>query len=90
MENIFDGPNNVKKIFDKAKKNAPCILFIDEIDAIGGKRNDRNTADTFQNKTTNQFLVEMSNLTPKNRVTVIGTTNRLGSLGSVDIYFTQR
>ena len=54
------GASRVRKLFDKAKKMAPAIIFIDEIDAIGSKRSDGSTAaDNDNNQTLNQLLVEM-------------------------------
>lgn len=54
------GPSRVREMFKKARKNSPCILFIDEIDAIGRKRGGRNFGShSEQENTLNQLLVEM-------------------------------
>lgn len=60
-----------------ARKNAPCILFIDEIDAVGKKRGGGNFGDhSEQENTLNQLLVEMHG----NRMVVVAILDRLGSL----------
>lgn len=74
------GAGRVRDIFAEAKKdNAPCIIFIDEIDAIGGKRNATGT-DVEKDKTLNQLLVEMDGFEETNNVVVIAATNRIDML----------
>lgn len=74
------GASRVRDIFSEAKKdNAPCIIFIDEIDAIGGKRNAAGT-DIEKDKTLNQLLVEMDGFEETNNVVVIAATNRIDML----------
>ncbi|MDR0967258.1 MAG: ATP-dependent zinc metalloprotease FtsH [Rickettsiales bacterium] len=69
------GVAKIKEIFEMAKRNAPCILFIDEIDAIGQRRrNGFNDQDREQ--TLNQLLIEMDGFQNENGVIVIGATNR--------------
>lgn len=54
------GPSRVRDMFAMARKHAPCILFIDEIDAVGRKRGGRNfSGHSEQENTLNQLLVEM-------------------------------
>lgn len=55
------GPARVRDMFDMARKNSPCILFIDEIDAVGRKRGSRGGMGSHseQENTLNQLLVEM-------------------------------
>merc|ERR1719516_407811 len=53
------GPARVRDMFTMARKNAPCILFIDEIDAVGRKRGGRNFSNSEAENTLNQLLVEM-------------------------------
>jgi AFG3 family protein len=58
------GPSRVRDMFDMARKKAPCILFIDEIDAIGRKRGKGNFGGghSEQENTLNQMLVEMDGI----------------------------
>lgn len=76
---VGTGAKRVRELFKKAKSNAPCIIFIDEIDAIAGKRggNDENGEDR---KTVNALLTEMDGFTNTDDVLVIGATNRLEDL----------
>ena len=67
------GAKRVRDLFEKARKNKPAIIFIDEIDAVGSKREEENNKE--QNATLNQLLVEMAS--PNNEdILVIGATNR--------------
>lgn len=59
------GPSRVRDMFTMARKHAPCILFIDEIDAVGKKRGGRNVGGhSEQENTLNQLLVEMDGMLP--------------------------
>ncbi len=72
------GAKRIRNLFDKAKKEAPSIVFIDEIDAIGCKRNlDSNNE---KDQTLNQLLVELDGFNVNNTVVVVGATNRLDLL----------
>ena len=71
------GAARVRKLFAQGKKVAPCIIFIDEIDALGrqrGRGNDSATAD--QDQTLNQLLIEMDGFDQNSSIVVIGSTNR--------------
>ena len=70
------GASRVRKLFEKAKKVSPCIIFIDEIDAIGSRRESSNGADAENNQTLNQLLVEMDGFDSEESVIVIAATNR--------------
>ena len=71
------GASRVRDMFEEAKKNAPCIIFIDEIDAIGSKRSDGSTAaDNDNNQTLNQLLVEMDGFDSEHTVILLAATNR--------------
>lgn len=70
------GASRVRKLFEKAKKISPCIIFIDEIDAIGSRRASSNGADTENNQTLNQLLVEMDGFNSDTSIIVIAATNR--------------
>ena len=70
------GASRVRKLFEKAKKVSPCIIFIDEIDAIGARRSSSSGADTENNQTLNQLLVEMDGFDSDQSIIVIAATNR--------------
>ena len=70
------GASRVRKLFDKAEKISPCIIFIDEIDAIGSRRTSNNGADTENNQTLNQLLVEMDGFDTDTSIIVMAATNR--------------
>ncbi|KAK7877637.1 hypothetical protein WMY93_031649 [Mugilogobius chulae] len=71
------GPARVRDLFVLARKNAPCILFIDEIDAVGRKRGRGNFGgQSEQENTLNQLLVEMDGFNPSSNVVVLAGTNR--------------
>jgi len=70
------GASRVRKLFDKAKKMAPAIIFIDEIDAIGARRSSNSGAETENNQTLNQLLVEMDGFETDETIIVLAATNR--------------
>ena len=70
------GASRVRKLFEKAEKMSPCIIFIDEIDAIGARRTDASGAETENNQTLNQLLVEMDGFNSDHTVIVLAATNR--------------
>lgn len=70
------GASRVRKLFAKAKKLSPCIVFIDEIDAIGSRRTGGGGAESENNQTLNQLLVEMDGFETDNAVIVLAATNR--------------
>jgi len=70
------GASRVRKLFEKARKIAPCIVFIDEIDAIGSRRASSNGAESENNQTLNQLLVEMDGFDTKETIIVLAATNR--------------
>lgn len=72
------GAKRVRTLFEKAKKEAPSIIFIDEIDAIGSKRNLESNNE--KDQTLNQLLVEMDGFNTDETVVIIGATNRLDLL----------
>lgn len=67
------GAKRIRELFAAAKRHAPCIVFIDEIDAVGGKRNPKDQR--FLTMTLNQFLVELDGFTSSEGIIVIGATN---------------
>lgn len=72
------GAKRVRTLFERAKKEAPAIVFIDEIDAIGARRNLESNNE--KDQTLNQLLVEMDGFNTNDTVIVIGATNRLDLL----------
>ena len=70
------GASRVRKLFEKAKKIAPCIVFIDEIDAIGARRTSSSRAQSENNQTLNQLLVEMDGFDTEETIIVLAATNR--------------
>ena len=75
------GASKVRDLFKTAKEKAPCIVFIDEIDAIGGKRNTSNIGGNDEREQTlNQLLTEMDGFEGNNGVVILAATNRPDSL----------
>ncbi len=70
------GVAKIKDIFEMAKRNAPCLLFIDEIDAIGQRRSQNSFNDQDREQTLNQLLIEMDGFSNETGIIVIGATNR--------------
>ncbi|KAI9741396.1 MAG: hypothetical protein M1834_003113 [Cirrosporium novae-zelandiae] len=67
------GAKRVRELFNQARAKAPSIIFIDELDAIGGKRNERDAA--YVKQTLNQLLTELDGFSPSSGVIIIGATN---------------
>ena len=75
------GASKVRDLFKQAKEKAPCIVFIDEIDAIGQKRNSGNMGGNDEREQTlNQLLTEMDGFEGNNGVIILAATNRPESL----------
>jgi len=70
------GASRVRKLFDRARRLAPCIVFIDEIDAIGSRRTGGSGAESENNQTLNQLLVEMDGFSSEETIIVLAATNR--------------
>lgn len=70
----------VQALFRQARRNAPCILFIDEIDGIGKRQADARHGESESNRIVNQLLTEMDGFGAKSGVLVIGATNHPDSL----------
>ena len=70
------GASKVRDLFKQAKEKAPCIVFIDEIDAIGGKRDGRVGGNDEREQTLNQLLTEMDGFEGNTGVILLAATNR--------------
>ena len=70
------GASRVRDLFSEAKKNSPCIIFIDEIDAIGKSRDAKFGSHSEQEQTLNQLLAEMDGFDNSSSVIVLAATNR--------------
>ena len=75
------GASKVRDLFKQAKEKAPCIVFIDEIDAIGQKRDGRLGGNDEREQTLNQLLTEMDGFEDNTGVVILAATNRPESLG---------
>lgn len=73
------GAKRVRKLFKEAREKAPCIIFIDEIDALGSKRNSSPSSGE-ANQTINALLAEMDGFETKEGIVVIAATNRISDL----------
>ena len=77
------GASRVRSLFQNARKKAPCIIFIDEIDAVGRERHSAGSgAEMEQDQTLNQLLVEMDGFDTTESVVVLAATNRIDVLDS--------
>ena len=74
------GASKVRDLFKQAKEKAPCIVFIDEIDAIGKKRDGQLGGNDEREQTLNQLLTEMDGFEANNGVVILAATNRPESL----------
>ena len=74
------GASKVRDLFKQAKEKAPCIVFIDEIDAIGKKRDGQYGGNDEREQTLNQLLTEMDGFEGNNGVIILAATNRPESL----------
>lgn len=71
------GASRVRKLFEAAKANAPCVVFIDEIDAVGRRRSGNSQGGQEERENTlNQLLVEMDGFSPTDNVIVMAASNR--------------
>jgi AFG3 family protein len=77
------GPARVRDLFKEARANAPCIVFIDEIDAVGRQRGKNGFGGNDERENTlNQLLVEMDGFSPSTNVIILAGTNRIDILDS--------
>src|SRR5712692_6578757 len=70
------GAKRVRDLFQRARENAPCVIFIDELDAVGRKRTPRLTGSDERDQTLNQLLVELDGFATRQTIVVLAATNR--------------
>ena len=74
------GVRRVKKLFELARRQAPCVLFIDEIDGLGKRSGGSTAGETENNRIINALLVELDGFTAASGIVVLGATNNVGNL----------
>ncbi len=74
------GASRVRDLFNQARKAAPCVIFIDELDAVGRKRSMRMGSNDERDQTLNQLLVELDGFDTRQAVVVLAATNRVDIL----------
>lgn len=74
------GISKVKSLFTTARKNKPCIIFIDEIDGIGRRTDAGSASDTEHNRIINQFLTEIGGFNDNDGIFILGATNNIQSV----------
>jgi len=70
------GASRVRDLFNQARQSAPCVIFLDEIDAVGRKRSMRIAGNDERDQTLNQLLVELDGFNARQSVVVLAATNR--------------
>lgn len=74
------GASRVRDLFNQARQSAPCVIFLDEIDAVGRKRTVRVSGNDERDQTLNQLLVELDGFNSRQAVVVLAATNRVDIL----------
>ena len=74
------GASRVRDLFSKARQSAPCVIFIDEIDAVGRRRSVKAMGNDERDQTLNQLLVELDGFNARQAIVVLAATNRVDIL----------
>lgn len=74
------GASRVRDLFNKARQSAPCVIFIDEIDAVGRRRSVKAMGNDERDQTLNQLLVELDGFSDRQAIVVLAATNRVDIL----------
>ena len=77
---VGESEKAIHALFQRARSLAPCVVFFDEVDAIGGKRGDGSGSGSVTDRVLSQLLLEMDGVTPLSRVVVVAATNRPDAL----------
>jgi cell division protease FtsH len=76
------GASRVRRLFKEARRHSACIIFIDELDAVGRNRGGSSLSHEEREQTLNQLLVEMDGFSQSDSIVVVGATNRADILDS--------
>ena len=84
---VGESEKAVQKIFRKARQVAPCIVFFDEIDSLGGERGSSTGASNVHERVLAQLLIEIDGVEPLKEVTIVAATNRPDIIDQVITFY---
>ena len=73
---IGESEKNVREVFAKARRNSPCIIFFDELDALAPNRGKGSDSNSVMDRIVAQFLTELDDISSTGAIFIIGATNR--------------